>query len=54
MADAIDDNQSLYNFAEDPYGLDNIIDKQSQTRFEQLTRGAVERLNALYAYDPRR
>ena len=50
MADAIDDNQGLYNFGEDPYGLDNIIDRASQKKFEQLTRDSVERLHALYGY----
>jgi len=50
MADAVDENQSLYNIAEDRYGLDNIIDKESQSRFEQLTRASIERLNAVYGY----
>jgi arylsulfatase A-like enzyme len=53
MADAVDDNQSLYNFAEDPYGLNNMIDKQSQAQFEQLLHASIERLNALYGYQSR-
>ncbi len=50
MADALDDNQALYNLTQDPYGLDNILDPPSQKKFEQLTRSSIERLEALYGY----
>lgn len=50
MADALDDNQALYSLAQDPYGLDNILDAPSQQKFEQLTRQSIERLEALYGY----
>lgn len=50
VADAVDGNQSLYNLAEDHYGLDNVIDKASQHEFEGLTRDSVRRLNAFYGY----
>ena len=49
-ADAVDENQSVFNLAEDHYGLDNLIDKHSQQHFEQLTRDSVTRLNAFYGY----
>jgi len=52
MADALDENQSVYNLAEDYYGLDNVIDKPSQFSFEQLLRGSVARLDAEYGYIP--
>jgi hypothetical protein len=50
VADAVDGNQSLYDIAEDHYGLDNLIDKASQRQFEELTRDSVRRLNAFYGY----
>lgn len=53
-ADAMDQNQALYNLTDDPDGLDNIIDKHSQQTFEALTRAQIERLNALYGYSPSR
>jgi hypothetical protein len=50
VADAVDDNQSVYQLSEDWFGLDNLIDRASQQKFEALTRGYIERLNALYGY----
>lgn len=49
-ADAVDENQSVFNLAEDHYGLDNLIDKPAQQQFEQLTRSYVSHLNAFYGY----
>jgi arylsulfatase A-like enzyme len=48
--DAADDNQSLYHLNDDWYGLDNVIDSESQKKFERITRDFVTRLNGLYGY----
>lgn len=50
VADAVDENQSVYRLDEDWYGLDNLIEPASQEKFEALTRGYIDRLDALYGY----
>ena len=52
VADAVDDNQSVYHLNDDWYGLDNLIDPASQKKFEGLTRGFIGRLNELYGHGP--
>ncbi len=52
VADAVDQNQSLYNLAEDHFGLDNRIDPATRRKYEPILRGYIDRLNALYGYQP--
>ena len=49
-ADAVDGHQALFNLNDDHYGIDNVIDQQSQPRFEQLVRGSINRLSGFYGY----
>jgi Sulfatase len=50
VADAVDNNQSLYDLSEDHYGLNNNLDPASQAKFEKLMRSEIDRLNEMYGY----
>jgi hypothetical protein len=52
QADAVDGPQSLTSLTDDHYGIDNLIDSQSQPKYEQLVRGSINRLNDFYGYKP--
>jgi arylsulfatase A-like enzyme len=50
VADAGDNTQSVFHIADDPDGLDNLIDKRSRDHFGRYTRDTINRLNAMYGY----